>query len=180
MKQNPIYIKTVYLSIYKVLLIKKMYAHSDIPRSEPSIFVKDMHNSTDVAHVKKTFQSLGKIAKVEFNLCGNFKQAIIHFKYWYENADADSARVVLLADEDLHVMHELGKYWTTSPAVTRTETFKQESSINFNYELNTLELVEENPVFMEYEYMVRNSEPRPGLNYETAVSPPRRKQVIII
>ena len=157
-----------------------MYAHSDIPRSEPSIFVEDMHNSTDVDHVKKTLQSLGKIAKVEFNYCGNFKQAIIHFKYWYENSDADSARVVLLQNENLLVMHELGKYWTTSPAITRTELFKQESSINFNYELNTQDLVEENPVFMEYESTVRNSEPRIGLNYENAVPPPRRKQIVIV
>lgn len=157
-----------------------MYAHSDIPRTEPSIFVKDMHNLTDVGHVKKTFQSLGKIAKVEFNYCGNFKQAIVHFKYWYENADADSARVVLLKNEDLHVMHELGKYWTTSPAVTRTEIFKEDAGINYNYDLNTLDLVEENPTFMEYEYMVRNSEPHAGLNYQDAVPPPKRKQIVII
>jgi hypothetical protein len=179
MKQNKNYIKTVYLPIYKVLFIK-MYSHSNIPRSEPSIFVENMHNSTKVDHITKTFQSLGKIAKVEFNYCGNFKQATVHFKYWYENSDADSARVVLLRKEELLVMHKLGEYWTTTPALTRIETFKRDSNINFDYEINTLDLIEENAAFMEYEYSARNSETHTGFNYENAVSPPRRKQIAII
>jgi hypothetical protein len=95
-----------------------------------------MHNLTNKEHIEKTFQDLGKIAKVEFIYCGNFKQAIVHFKFWYENSDANSARVVLLDDEDLLVMHDYGKYWTTSRAMTRNAIFKQESKIETNYVFN--------------------------------------------
>jgi len=156
-----------------------MYAHSDISRSEPSIFVENMHNSTNVDHVTKTFQSLGKIAKVEFNYCGSFKQATVHFKYWYENSDADSARVVLLRKEELLVMHKLNEYWTTTPALTRLETFKRESNINFDYEVNTLDLIEKNAGFMEYECSIKKSENNFSFNYENAVTPPRRKQIVV-
>lgn len=113
-----------------------MYSHPSIHRSEPSIFVENMHNLTNKEHIEKTFQDLGKIAKVEFNYCGNFKQAIVHFKFWYENSDANSARVVLLGDEDLRVMHDYDKYWTTSRAMTRNAMFKQESEIETNYVFN--------------------------------------------
>jgi len=116
-----------------------MYSHPSIHRSEPSILVESMHNLTNKEHIEKTFQDLGKIAKVEFIYCGNFKQAIVHFKFWYENSDADSARVVLLEDEDLLVMHDYGKYWTTSRAMTRNAIFKQESKIETNYVFNTEE-----------------------------------------
>lgn len=177
MKQIKNNNKTVYLLIYKVLFIT-MYSHPNIPRCEPSIFVENMHNSTNVEHVTKTFQSLGKIAKVEFNYCGNFKQATIHFKYWYENSDADSARVVLLAKEDLHVMHKLGEYWKTAYAVTRMETFKRESHINFDYEINSLELIKENFPLMEYERLIQEAESRSCFNYGNT-SPPKRKQILI-
>lgn len=113
-----------------------MYSHPSIHRSEPSILVESMHNLTNKEHVEKTFQDLGKIAKVEFIYCGNFKQAIVHFKFWYENSDANSARVVLLGDEDLRVMHDYDKYWTTSRAMTRNAIFKQESKIETNYVFN--------------------------------------------
>jgi len=121
-----------------------MYSHPSIHRSEPSIFVESMHNLTNKEHIEETFQHLGKIAKVEFNHCGgNFKQATVHFKFWYENSDANSARVVLLRDDDLVVMHELDKYWMTTKAVTRYAIFKQESKIETNYALNTLEMIAE-------------------------------------
>jgi len=110
-----------------------MYSHPSIHKSEPSIFVENMHNLTSKEHIEKTFQHLGKIAKVEFNYCKNFKQAIVHFKFWYENSDANSARVVLLRDDDLVVMHELDKYWMTTKALTRHALFKQESKIETNY-----------------------------------------------
>ena len=120
-----------------------MYSHPSIHRSEPSIFVENMHNLTNKEHIEKTFQHLGKIAKVEFNYCGNFKQATVHFKFWYENSDANSARVVLLRNEDLIVMHDYDKYWVTTPTLTRNAIFKEESQINTNYALNTLEMVQE-------------------------------------
>ena len=110
-----------------------MYSHPSIHRSEPSILVESMHNLTNKEHIEKTFQHLGKIAKVEFNYCGNFKQATVHFKFWYENSDANSARVVLLRDTNLLVMHEYDQYWMTSKAITRNAIFKQESNIETNY-----------------------------------------------
>lgn len=113
-----------------------MYSHPSIHKSEPSIFVENMHNLTSKEHIEKTFQHLGKIAKVEFNYCKNFKQAIVHFKFWYENSDANSARVVLLRDDDLVVMHDYDKYWMTSRAMTRNAMFKQESEIETNYVFN--------------------------------------------
>ena len=113
-----------------------MYSHPSIHRSEPSILVESMHNLTNKEHIEKTFQDLGKISKVEFNYCGNFKQATVHFKFWYENSDANSARVVLLGDEELRVMHDYDKYWTTSKAMTRNSIFKQESKIETNYVFN--------------------------------------------
>lgn len=118
-----------------------MYSHPSIHRSEPSILVESMHNLTNKEHIEKTFQHLGKIAKVEFNYCGNFKQATVHFKFWYENSDAYSARVTLLRDKDLLVMHDYDQYWMTTPALTRNAIFKQESKIETNYALNTLEIL---------------------------------------
>jgi hypothetical protein len=117
-----------------------MYSHPSIHRSEPSILVENMHNLTNKEHIEKTFQDLGKIAKVEFNYCGNFKQATVHFKFWYENSDANSARVVLLRNEELLVMHDYGQFWKTTPALTRNAIFKQESQIETNYAFNTTEL----------------------------------------
>jgi hypothetical protein len=113
-----------------------------------------MDNLTNKEHIEKTFQHLGKIAKVEFNCCGSFKQATVHFKFWYENSDASSARVVLLRDKDLLVMHDYDKYWITSPTLTRYALFKQECQINTNYQLNTLEMVEKEEAALKMQVVV--------------------------
>jgi hypothetical protein len=131
-----------------------MYSHPSIHRSEPSILVESMHNITNKEHIEKTFQHLGKIAKVEFNYCGSFKQATVHFKFWYENSDANSARVVLLRNKDLIVMHDYDKYWMTSSALTRNAIFKQECQINTNYVLNTLEMVEKEEAALQKNQVV--------------------------
>lgn len=91
-----------------------MYSRANIPRSMPSIIVSSMSNQTSVDQIEKTFESLGKILKIEQKVCGKHKkQAIVHFKFWYENKDSDSARSVLLRSEELLVMHKLNKYWST-------------------------------------------------------------------
>ena len=94
-----------------------MYAHSDIPRSEPSIFVEDMHNSTDVEHVKKTLQSLGKIAKVEFKYCGKFKQALSIFVcviQWVVSEDVTKEEGGAMLSNILVVLHRFSWDGTNS------------------------------------------------------------------
>lgn len=113
MKSICSYSVSLYFSPLQKFLSFKMFSRSNIPRSKPSIFVSSMSNYTNIAHIEKTFESLGKIAKIEQKECSNYKQAIVHFQYWYENSDADSARSVLLNSKELLVMHKLNKYWST-------------------------------------------------------------------
>jgi hypothetical protein len=105
--------------------------------SHPSLCIPRVFDNINESLIRKIFNkiNLGVINKIDIiekkNKNGELhKRVFIHFKYWFNNTDANDAKERLLLGKDIKIVYNFPWFWKVS--AYRHSNISSNSSNNYN------------------------------------------------
>jgi hypothetical protein len=94
-----------------------MYSTTDLPNNIQSLCIPRVFSNIDEKRIRRIFEelNLGEISRIDIvNKGESCNRVFVHFKKWFSNSNADTARNRLMDGKEIKIIYEEPWFWKIS------------------------------------------------------------------